>query len=346
MTKFLSDEDLGPAIREVVGGSDLRCAVAFWGKGAARTLFEEGIVPRDARIVCDISMGGTNPLELEAMGAPDNENLAQLHGLHAKVYISDKGLIVASANASNNGIGFLDVAGLIEAGTFHEVNSGLYQQASGWFDDIWDRASTIDQSTLDLAGEAWRRRKVQARDRTSRPANPNSLLDQVASDPESFRGVGFVFTSGSSTAAHRAEAVDALIDEDDGLDAQLLSKQARRALGLWPLGNVFSDWSAEDISAWPKRFVCAHEGSRGSISYWFYERSHAVLVDEDRGMVLATQVRNLRRDLGFRHGRKTMAEVDRDRLETIFEHVQESGHRLFENGKSLASFLSDMGPGR
>lgn len=72
-------------------------------------------------------MGGTNPSELEALGAPKNKNLRHLPGLHAKVYLSHDGLITGSANASNNGIGFIEVARLLEAGTFHPPESETWR---------------------------------------------------------------------------------------------------------------------------------------------------------------------------------------------------------------------------
>lgn len=341
ITRFLNDEELGPAIRDLVKGDKLRCAVAFWGTGAAEALFDLAKVPVNARLICDISMGGTNPRELAALGAPMNPNLVHMRGLHAKVYLSDRGLITASANASNNGIGFLEVAGLIEAGTFHEPSSEAYKSAGEWFERIWGQSNEMDPAALAAAKEAWRRRKAGDR-RVPRAANPKSLIDQVLADPESFRGVGFVFSSGTSTSKHLEEATAALIEHDDSLDVSLLPKAARKALTRWPLGNVFSDWAAQDVSAWPQRFVCAHEGARGGMTYWFYERSYSTLVDPERGVVLAIQSGGLRRELGFQHGRKTMVETDEKRLRAIFQEIGEGGHRLFENGTRLSAFLSDL----
>ena len=286
-------------------------------------------------------MGGTNPLELEALGAPNNPKLVHLRGLHAKVYMSDLGLITASANASNNGIGFLEVAGLVEAGTFHDAGSDVYKRAGKWFERIWKRSSEIDPDALAAAKDAWRRRKAGARG-SSDADDPKSLIDQVMANPEAFRGVGFVFSSGTSTKEHREEAAAALIDNDDTLAVAVLSRSAREALSRWPLGNMFSDWSTQDLSAWPQRFVCVHEGTRGGVGYWFYERSHPILVEEDRGAVLATQTPALRSELGFRHGRKTMVDTDGKRLRAIFEAIGEKGHRLFESGEKLVSFLADI----
>jgi hypothetical protein len=138
---FLDDRELGPAIVKLMKGTGLRCAVAFWGYGATGKLFKTGRPPADARIICDLTMGGTNPKELKELNAPDNKGLKHLPGLHAKVYISDQGLIICSANASNNGIGFLDVPRLFEAGAFHEPGTNIYATAVRWFEGIWKKGN-------------------------------------------------------------------------------------------------------------------------------------------------------------------------------------------------------------
>jgi hypothetical protein len=159
MAMFLDDAQLGPAIRRLTEGAGLRFAVAFWGEGAARALFAGSRPPADARLICDVSMGGSNPRELEALGAPSNANLRYLTGLHAKVYLSDQGLITGSSNASDNGIGFLHVARLVEAGSFHPPSSEACDQASGWFEHVWDRSSQIDVAALELS---WQDMAAQA----------------------------------------------------------------------------------------------------------------------------------------------------------------------------------------
>jgi hypothetical protein len=138
-------------------GTGLRCAVAFWGTGAAIKLFRNGRPPVNARIICDLAMGGSNPKELRALGAPANKGLRHLPGLHAKVYLSDLGLITGSANASNNGIGFLETPGLIEAATFHPPKTDPYRAASHWFEAIWGQAQAVDEPALDRANTAWAR---------------------------------------------------------------------------------------------------------------------------------------------------------------------------------------------
>jgi hypothetical protein len=196
MSTFLDDRKLGPAITNLMQGSKSRCAVAFWGNGASSALFPNP--PADARIICDISMGGTNPKELRALGAPDNLKIKHLRGLHAKVYLSDNGLITSSANASNNGIGFLAIASLVEAGTFHEPGSKAFGSASRWFERIWNCAGVVDEQALDRAQKTWDRRPRGGDPvEEGRPPDPTSLFDVVVKNPRRFRGVGFAFTDGN-----------------------------------------------------------------------------------------------------------------------------------------------------
>ncbi|WP_428538487.1 hypothetical protein [Rhodopila sp.] len=161
-------------------------------------------------------------------------------------------------------------------------------------------------------------------------------------NPGLFRGVGFVFTSGDSTKEQRDEAVSAVIKNDENRDIPLLSTRDRIKLPSWPTGDVFSEWEPEDIYAWPGRFICAHRGSRGRFSYWFYERVHTVVLEGGRGMVLAKRPGMLRRELGFERSAKVMAAFDAHRASLIFDRISGSGHWLYESGEKLAQLLADL----
>src|SRR5262249_43782149 len=149
-------------------------------------------------------MGGSNPKELEALGAPKNKNLKHIQGLHAKTYLSDGGLIVCSANASNNGVGFVNVPRLIEAGVFHPAQSEVYKSASRWFDAIWETAKPVDEGGLALARRSWPRGAPGNQSPPpKRKPDPASLLDTVVDDPMRFGEVGFAFTTTTSNREDR-----------------------------------------------------------------------------------------------------------------------------------------------
>lgn len=345
MSNFLNNHELGLAIVNLMKGTGLRCAVAFWGNGAARRLFQDGHPPEGTQIICDLAMGGTNPKELVALGAPDNERLKHLCGLHAKVYISDQGIIVCSANASNNGIGFLQTPGLVEAGTFHSSTSAVYAAAATWFEEIWELADVVDELALGRAEEAWQHRSSNAPSLTRTP-NPASLFDTVIANRQRFRGVGFAFTTGSATVRQRDETALSVIEDDELNPVPLLSANDQNAVSNWPVSNVFSEWPSEDIDRWPRRFVCVHRNGSGRLSYWFYERAYTAVLGDTRGMLLARRPGNLRGILGFKIGAEAMAAADNENASSIFAQIEETGHHLCANGDELSRFLTTLGPWR
>jgi hypothetical protein len=153
MSQFLSGEPLSQAIREIVAGRNVRCAVAFWGEGAVLALFGSRKANQDGpQMICDLSMGCTSPSELTKLGAPGSPHLRHTAGLHAKVHISDAGVIVGSAKASSNGIGWPmgTVARLIEAGTLHNADSPVWNKASEWFERDHAKATIIGSGAIYL----------------------------------------------------------------------------------------------------------------------------------------------------------------------------------------------------
>ena len=111
--RLLTGDELRAKVAAIAGERKPCCAVAFWGRGAA-ALFG----PRSrVRIVCNLATGGTNPDEIIALQAKGHTVL-QHDQLHAKVYLGKSQAVVASANASANGLGLeaSEQAKWIEAG--------------------------------------------------------------------------------------------------------------------------------------------------------------------------------------------------------------------------------------
>ncbi len=240
---FLTGRALAEAVHHVVGGRDRRCAVAFWGMGADGLLgvADEGCGP--VRIVCDLSMGGSNPDALRALGAPDEPAIRHRDGLHAKVYMSDRGAVVGSANASDNGLGFGPGGpGLVEAATFHAPGSPAWEGASTWFEDLHAEADQVDEAALVRARRLLR---PVANTGRSRPVRPGSLLDMVAARPEAFEDVGFVLASASST-------------DEERLDARRSARRAgidRETIESTGDHDMFIGWGAEAVLRWPVTFL-------------------------------------------------------------------------------------------
>ena len=156
--RFLSGDELSSAIKGIMSGPNLRCAVAFWGAGS-ETLFPKG-ANKDIHIICNLKMGGTNPFALEEFLLP-RFTVRQHDILHAKVYMNQNAAIVASANASANGLGLegRQQAGWQEVGLFTD-DSVIMRQIQRWFDSTWDASRNIDGNDIKNAKSAWRARQA------------------------------------------------------------------------------------------------------------------------------------------------------------------------------------------
>ena len=239
---FLAGSELSAAIRHVLGGSNRRCAVAFWGKGSSN-LIEGGIEGSGLRIVCDISMGGCHPDALRSLGAPDDGDVRYHDGLHAKVYLSDRGVIVGSANASDNGVGFgTNGAVLVEAGTFHTAASKAWAQASDWFEALHFDALQVDEAALDKAARLFRPRRAS---HAAVAGRHGSLLDMIVADPDRFDGIGFVLASTSSSEEERSAARKSAIKA--GIDRKLVKDTSDN--------DMFVGWSRKEVLRWPTTFI-------------------------------------------------------------------------------------------
>jgi hypothetical protein len=157
MSEFLVGDELSARIRAIIDRGNPRLAIAFWGRGAAADLFEDEQAMRRAKIICDVSMGGTHHEALINLGAPGNARLKHIPGLHAKVCLSKEGVVVGSANASNKGIGFAGrSAKNFEAGAFYSSGSDAWATASKWFNARFRIASQVDDAAVGWARKSWR----------------------------------------------------------------------------------------------------------------------------------------------------------------------------------------------
>jgi hypothetical protein len=154
MNQFLVSTNIeggsSPHIKQILKGKDVRIASAFLGKGA------DDVVQAGTRLLCDIGMGGTNPTALKALSEKlGRDNVKYLSGFHAKVYLSDKGCLVGSANLSSNGVGFLSHAKLIEAAILVGPDDVSAKSASAWFEECWTEAQVVGPEEIKWAETTW-----------------------------------------------------------------------------------------------------------------------------------------------------------------------------------------------
>lgn len=136
-------------------------AVAFWGQGAELLIPQAG---KKLRIVCNLSMGGTNPKVIKYLQTYSSVEIKALNRLHAKVMIGDQQGIVGSANCSANGLNYEgdELTGWYEAG-FRIADAAQLEHMRTWFDSLWAEAQPITESMLNDAAHIWSQRSQTRR---------------------------------------------------------------------------------------------------------------------------------------------------------------------------------------
>jgi hypothetical protein len=235
--EFLTDRALTERIQSLMRGREIRCAVAFWTENGVDQLFPEE-VPDGAKILVDINMGNTSPSALEKLGAPGNSYLRHSDRMHAKVFLSDAGLVVGSANATGGALGARNT----EAGTFHPAGSPAWRQASEWFDECFSEAGTVGRDQLTLAKLLYRPEPAKNVPKLPRAG---SLLDIVRIASDRFASVGFAFSGTVATP-----------EEKKGVRSAVLASGQHEADVINDLkdDNTFHNWNRDDIRRWPEYF--------------------------------------------------------------------------------------------
>jgi hypothetical protein len=142
-------------------GTNIRIAVAYWGKGAIERLGIKELKRRDIKIVCDLLSGACNPDEVQELrDVLGRERVRKLSRLHAKVWIFDNCAVVGSSNASTNGLAQegCEADGLIEANVLIDDEPRI-SKISDWYENkVWRFASEITDTDLKTAQRKWKER--------------------------------------------------------------------------------------------------------------------------------------------------------------------------------------------
>lgn len=271
MIEFITGKALQEAVRTITGSADACCAVAFWGQGAQDWF--AGVPMERVRLICNLSMGGTNPHEIRRLqGAGAKIRMSDY--LHAKVYVGPGGAVVTSANLSANGLGFEggEQARWIEAGVLLDDPTSVQR----WFEQLWDESEEVTADAIRLAIPAWEAR------RTHRPtlgsfvdfdidAQPGCLITWFANESD----WDFVEdTLSAFSPAHRK-----MLEEQIENGMELEHPDERKALrsGTWVLCWLRSKSGLPDgrSKLW---WVCTDEYLRRAYKYDHEEKARDVVL--------------------------------------------------------------------
>lgn len=194
---FIHADAYKKKIQELIEENDtIRIAAAFWGEGAEQMF--QGHEGKTFQIICNLTMGGTNPEPIQRLMETEGVEVKMLNDLHAKVVLGKDSAIVGSANFSTNGLSLEEdeAPGWREAGLLTQDPQSL-QSVNTWFKDQWRDAETIDDEDMEKAQAMWEKR------RRSRPRvqKVKSLMDAPLPMLKNLNIAVLLFRSGASQEA-------------------------------------------------------------------------------------------------------------------------------------------------
>ncbi len=333
MAQFLADDKLSEKIKYICEGDNLRVACAFIGKGFNKHLLK---TQKDGKLdlICDISMGGTNPDELKTLGAPNAANLKHLDNFHAKVFLSDNGVVAGSANASENGIGWINSPLHQEAGVFYGPKTKLFKKADKWFAEKWGRALQIDKIALKAA---------KTRFKSGMNGQPSSLtsiefIEALKNNPSVYKNFGFVVTTSSAPTreVERIKDHQQTVCNEHGKKNEL-SMQPKNSKDL------YSSWG-NDAKNFPRKCIAIHVKKNRPISYVKSYKFGIPFKDCELGWCLHAFSLSWKDAQSELPGLPTQRELRENSqiMELAKEYSEKQCGKLFVNGTKFAKALTEL----
>ncbi|MEK8027513.1 phospholipase D family protein [Pseudaquabacterium rugosum] len=212
---------------------DASVAIAFWGKGAREQLFSDWR-GRHLRVLCNLAQGGTNPAAIRELQQITGAEVRALDDLHAKMVLTERQLIVGSANASANGLdhGEQDFNGWREAGLVTEDEESR-RKAQNWFSTHWTRAGkSVNEDDLQKAEQLWKARNRPLRE----PAADTPMLDLPSTSAACNRVHFVVFTHGLTEEAEQVRQEVRTVEHSQQTEAKTAASKI----------DVYEAWSKDD----------------------------------------------------------------------------------------------------
>lgn len=245
--EFLNERAARRAVRREMRTSErAELAVAFWGEGAAEKLGIEDREPGRVRIICNLTMGGTNPSEIEKL-IELGHDVVRCDQLHAKCYIFDEAVLVGSSNASSNGLAFQDNETLpwFEANILSR-DVALVARVRRWLSRL--PTKPITEQDLLKAHEAWKRRR-----QAIHPVAAATLIEKLRASPTFFDGKQIFL---------------AVVSKDMDAEGELGREEAQEEYG--PELDAYQDWPELPETG---TLIAFERGPRGGLSFGgFWER--------------------------------------------------------------------------
>lgn len=210
MSVFLYGRTLSRKVDELLS-ENCTCIVSYIGKGTTDKISKNN-KKKKVNIICNFHSNGTNPYEVEKLiGYLGPEKVKQMDKFHSKVYFSESGAVICSANLSTNGLElFNEPANQLEAGIFVKNNELAYKEVLKWHKSLSGKLKKIEQQEIKKRQESYKPTGHHIGKRRSRIGR-EVTIKEFLNNPNQF---GLFFCSEDNTVNEKKDKIkDAAINQ-------------------------------------------------------------------------------------------------------------------------------------
>jgi hypothetical protein len=224
MSIFLYGRALSKKVDELLS-ENCTCIVSYIGQGTTHKIRKINKIKK-IKIICNFKSNGTNPYEVEELiKYLGNEKVKQMDSFHAKVYFSESGAVICSANLSTNGLElFNEPANQLEAGIFVENNGPEYNDVLKWYKSLSEKLRKITPQKIK------ERQRLYNPNRGYQSKVTKLTVKEFLNNPDKF---GLFFCCNGSPINEKKDTII-----DIGIN-QTIEKYMK--------GHELDDWTQEDL---------------------------------------------------------------------------------------------------
>lgn len=187
VTKLLTTDTLGEIRRLIGEAKEAKIIVPFWGDGAIAALALKPRIESIKAIVCNIESGACNPTVIREL-IEIGYNVRSHERLHAKLVLTDSGVLVGSSNISANGLGFEGSEILYnKEASIYSNDRSIVTSTIKWVEDIYLAAHDISNDDLAKADISWKSRRQHRHSQGF--SETINIVEKMRKDPDYFQNL-------------------------------------------------------------------------------------------------------------------------------------------------------------
>lgn len=230
MSIFLYGRALSKKVDELLS-ENCTCIVSYIGKGV-KDKIKKINKQKKINFICNFHSNGTNPFEVEKLrNYLGKEKVKQMDSFHAKVYYSESGAVICSANLSTNGLElFNEPANQLEAGIFVKNDESAYKEVLKWHKSL--KVEEIDPHEIEKRIKSYQKIRQRIKGKPSTANRTELTVDDFLHKKNGYNqnvfALFFCFEQSSID-----EKTDIVIDASTGIDETIKNYRKDQNLDDW-----------------------------------------------------------------------------------------------------------------